>query len=282
MPVYSWENTISQVEFLEWVLLWLLWFWPLPLAPFAPAVQVPPWLPAKTGRQDVRGREWVHDHLPLLAALHQHARQLPLSVCGRLWVQPQRHHHLQVHLRWGCESLQEPRLCCMFSSVLFLAIACSCSIVLCLLQMKSLTWSSPTATTWESSTWTAPTTLWSNRWETSTELLGCCGNIPVSNHVFVFQGLNNAVALDFHYAEQMIYWTDVTTQGSMIRRMRMNGSSMEVTLHWHWSWPIAAEMSSISNVKFLFIFVIAQDMAVIGNVSDLRFLINWTLFLKLF
>lgn len=58
------------------------------------------------------------------------------------------------------------------------------------------------------------------------------GGAPVScNHVFVFQGLNNAVALDFHYAEQMIYWTDVTTQGSMIRRMRMNGSSMEVTLH---------------------------------------------------
>lgn len=44
----------------------------------------------------------------------------------------------------------------------------------------------------------------------------------------IFQGLNNAVALDFHYAEQMIYWTDVTTQGSMIRRMHMNGSSMEV------------------------------------------------------
>lgn len=43
------------------------------------------------------------------------------------------------------------------------------------------------------------------------------------------QGLNNAVALDFHYAEQMIYWTDVTTQGSMIRRMHMNGSSMEVS-----------------------------------------------------
>uniref|UniRef100_A0A3B3H7Q1 Uncharacterized protein n=1 Tax=Oryzias latipes TaxID=8090 RepID=A0A3B3H7Q1_ORYLA len=29
-------------------------------------------------------------------------------------------------------------------------------------------------------------------------------------------------------AEQMIYWTDVTTQGSMIRRMHMNGSNMEV------------------------------------------------------
>uniref|UniRef100_A0A3P9Q9D5 EGF-like domain-containing protein n=1 Tax=Poecilia reticulata TaxID=8081 RepID=A0A3P9Q9D5_POERE len=29
-------------------------------------------------------------------------------------------------------------------------------------------------------------------------------------------------------AEQMIYWTDVTTQGSMIRRMQMNGTNMEV------------------------------------------------------
>lgn len=47
----------------------------------------------------------------------------------------------------------------------------------------------------------------------------------------LFQGLNNAVALDFHYSEQMIYWTDVTTQGSMIRRMGMNGSNMEVGKH---------------------------------------------------
>lgn len=48
-------------------------------------------------------------------------------------------------------------------------------------------------------------------------------------YLLLFQGLNNAVALDFHYAEQMIYWTDVTTQGSMIRRMHMNGSNMEVS-----------------------------------------------------
>lgn len=38
------------------------------------------------------------------------------------------------------------------------------------------------------------------------------------------------MALDYHYAEQMIYWTDVTTQGSMIRRMHMNGSNVEVRL----------------------------------------------------
>lgn len=42
------------------------------------------------------------------------------------------------------------------------------------------------------------------------------------------QGLNNAVALDFDYREQMIYWTDVTTQGSMIRRMHLNGSNVQV------------------------------------------------------
>lgn len=47
---------------------------------------------------------------------------------------------------------------------------------------------------------------------------------------WVYQGLNNAVALDYHFAEQMIYWTDVTTQGSMIRRMHMNGSNVEVRL----------------------------------------------------
>lgn len=59
--------------------------------------------------------------------------------------------------------------------------------------------------------------------------------------LLLFQGLNNAVALDFHYAEQMIYWTDVTTQGSMIRRMRMNGSNMEVSAellltNWNFEW----------------------------------------------
>jgi hypothetical protein len=42
------------------------------------------------------------------------------------------------------------------------------------------------------------------------------------------QGLNNAVALDFDYRQQMIYWTDVTTQSSMIRRMHINGSDVQV------------------------------------------------------
>lgn len=30
----------------------------------------------------------------------------------------------------------------------------------------------------------------------------------------------------------MIYWTDVTTQGSMIRRMHLNGSNVQVRLGW--------------------------------------------------
>lgn len=52
--------------------------------------------------------------------------------------------------------------------------------------------------------------------------------IPLPNPLI--QGLNNAVALDFDYREQMIYWTDVTTQGSMIRRMHLNGSNVQVRL----------------------------------------------------
>ncbi|CAJ0919748.1 unnamed protein product [Ranitomeya imitator] len=49
-----------------------------------------------------------------------------------------------------------------------------------------------------------------------------------TNYTLLKQGLNNAVALDFDYREQMIYWTDVTTQGSMIRRMHINGSNVQV------------------------------------------------------
>lgn len=51
------------------------------------------------------------------------------------------------------------------------------------------------------------------------------------------QGLNNAVALDFDYREQMIYWTDVTTQGSMIRRMHINGSNVQVRM-WGSPWGL--------------------------------------------
>lgn len=42
------------------------------------------------------------------------------------------------------------------------------------------------------------------------------------------------MALDFDYREQMIYWTDVTTQGSMIRRMHINGSNVQVRV---WGTP---------------------------------------------
>uniref|UniRef100_A0A8C8C6R9 EGF-like domain-containing protein n=1 Tax=Oncorhynchus tshawytscha TaxID=74940 RepID=A0A8C8C6R9_ONCTS len=53
-------------------------------------------------------------------------------------------------------------------------------------------------------------------------------NLDGSNYTLLKQGLNNAVALDFDYRQQMIYWTDVTTQGSMIRRMHINGSDVQV------------------------------------------------------
>uniref|UniRef100_UPI00358E1ABB prolow-density lipoprotein receptor-related protein 1 isoform X2 n=1 Tax=Myxine glutinosa TaxID=7769 RepID=UPI00358E1ABB len=48
------------------------------------------------------------------------------------------------------------------------------------------------------------------------------------NYTLIKQGLNNAVALDFDYEEQQVFWTDVTSQGSMIRRMNINGSDVQV------------------------------------------------------
>ncbi|XP_078716677.1 prolow-density lipoprotein receptor-related protein 1-like isoform X3 [Lampetra fluviatilis] len=53
-------------------------------------------------------------------------------------------------------------------------------------------------------------------------------NLDGSNYTLLKQGLNNAVALDFEWSEQWVYWTDVTTQGSMIRRMHMNGSDTQI------------------------------------------------------
>uniref|UniRef100_A0A3Q1CIR2 EGF-like domain-containing protein n=1 Tax=Amphiprion ocellaris TaxID=80972 RepID=A0A3Q1CIR2_AMPOC len=55
-------------------------------------------------------------------------------------------------------------------------------------------------------------------------------NLDGTNYTLLKQGLNNAVALDFDYRQQMIYWTDVTTQGSMIRRMHINGSDVQVSV----------------------------------------------------
>ena len=40
--------------------------------------------------------------------------------------------------------------------------------------------------------------------------------------------LVNAVAVDYHWDEQMIYWSDVTNLGSNITRMHFNGDGHEV------------------------------------------------------
>jgi low-density lipoprotein receptor-related protein 1 (alpha-2-macroglobulin receptor) len=40
--------------------------------------------------------------------------------------------------------------------------------------------------------------------------------------------LSNAVALDYDWFEQKIYWTDVTSMGSVIGRMDFSGSNREV------------------------------------------------------
>jgi low-density lipoprotein receptor-related protein 1 (alpha-2-macroglobulin receptor) len=40
--------------------------------------------------------------------------------------------------------------------------------------------------------------------------------------------LQNAVALDFDWAEQYIYWSDVMSSGSNISRMKIDGTNREV------------------------------------------------------
>ena len=40
--------------------------------------------------------------------------------------------------------------------------------------------------------------------------------------------LQNAVALDFDWQEQYIYWSDVMSSGSNISRMRFNGTGRQV------------------------------------------------------
>lgn len=128
--------------------------------------------------------------------------------------------------------------------------------------MRSRSSSLPTGTTCAGSTWTAPTTHCLSRcpnlshayqlpgpstasqfFPLGPTVVSCAP--PPDAHVsrqqltslspFQIQGLNNAVALDFDYREQMIYWTDVTTQGSMIRRMHLNGSNVQVKEGCPWS-----------------------------------------------
>ncbi|XP_062904698.1 low-density lipoprotein receptor-related protein 1-like isoform X1 [Mobula hypostoma] len=51
------------------------------------------------------------------------------------------------------------------------------------------------------------------------------------NYTLLKQGLNNVHAIDFDYGDQCIYWADITTQGSTISRIHLNGSNPEVVQH---------------------------------------------------
>lgn len=77
---------------------WRLWDYDISPVLLAPSVQVSSRFPAETRWEDMCGYRRVHNYLPLFSALHQHTRQLPLSLRGWLWTQPQWPHHLQVHI----------------------------------------------------------------------------------------------------------------------------------------------------------------------------------------
>ena len=69
-----------------------------------------------------------------------------------------------------------------------------------------------------------PVLLVSNRYYLRNITLdGAGADLMVSN-------LQNAVALDFDWSENMIYWSDVTSAGSNISRMRTDGGNKMVKL----------------------------------------------------
>ncbi|XP_048838951.1 low-density lipoprotein receptor-related protein 1 isoform X2 [Brienomyrus brachyistius] len=56
-------------------------------------------------------------------------------------------------------------------------------------------------------------------------------NLNGFNYTLIKQDLDNAVALDFHYEQQMVYWIDVSSHGSTIQRMHFSGSDVQVLHH---------------------------------------------------
>ena len=82
--------------------------------------------------------------------------------------------------------------------------------------------------------------------------MGCIATVPepmllISNRYYIrnvtlsgnheellSMNLTNAVALDFHWDDRKIYWSDVTASASRIMRMSDDGSNREVsTLKFH-------------------------------------------------
>ena len=46
-----------------------------------------------------------------------------------------------------------------------------------------------------------------------------------SEYTSILQGLKNVIALDFHHADSLMFWSDVTLD--TIKRSNMNGSNVE-------------------------------------------------------
>jgi len=49
----------------------------------------------------------------------------------------------------------------------------------------------------------------------------------------ITKNLTNAVALDFHWEEHKVYWSDVTSAVSKIMRMNEDGTNIEVMMQAH-------------------------------------------------
>jgi hypothetical protein len=69
----------------------------------------------------------------------------------------------------------------------------------------------------------------------------------------VIDGLQNAIALDFHYKLQMVIWSDVTLDS--IKRAHLNGSVMSDAIWWGLKSPGGVAVDWIHDVIILMTFI---------------------------
>ena len=82
----------------------------------------------------------------------------------------------------------------------------------------------------------------------------------------VIDGLQNAIALDFHYKLQMVIWSDVTLDS--IKRAHLNGSVMSDAIWWGLKSPGGVAVDWIHDVITLKAFVFLVTFNFIGLLFD--------------
>ena len=74
------------------------------------------------------------------------------------------------------------------------------------------------------------------------------GRPKQAKHTPILKGLHNAIALDYHYKRQLVYWSDVSTD--VIRKVYINGTDPEDVLRWGLESPGGVAIDWIHDLLF--------------------------------